>query len=151
DANVADTTALNQGKNQFQKFFRDSVAVVPDENGKLREPGKKKRGLFGLRSAEDTDEFVPINVSLGGGSAPAAQSAPQPAPEPAPRPEPAPQPPARSPAKKQNLLAGLFGGDAVTEEIVIPEERTTERPAAAQPAAPQPATPQEEVWHSKYT
>ena len=39
----------------------------------------------------------------------------------------------------------------MTEEIVIPEERTTERPAAAQPAAPQPATPQEEVWHSKYT
>ena len=39
----------------------------------------------------------------------------------------------------------------MTEEIVIPEERTTERPAAAQPAAPQPAAPQEEVWHSKYT
>ena len=157
DANVADTTALNQGKNQFQKFFRDSVAVVPDEKGKLREPGKKKRGLFGLRSAEDTDEFVPINVSLGGGSAPAEPSSQPPAPEPvqqvnpASQPEPAPQPPARSPAKKQNLLAGLFGGDAVTEEIVIPEERTTERPAAAQPAAPQPAAPQEEVWHSKYT
>ena len=40
----------------------------------------------------------------------------------------------------------------MTEEIVIPEERTEERPA---PAVPQPQTPQNEaegqVWHSKYT
>ena len=158
DANVADTTALNQGKNQFQKFFRDSVAVVPDENGKLREPGKKKRGLFGLRSAEDTDEFVPINVSLGGGAsqAEAPRPAPEPEPQPGPQPGPAPQPqpaaPARSPAKKQNPLSGWFSGGSVTEEIVIPEERTEERPA---PAVPQPQTPQNEadgqVWHSKYT
>ena len=71
-ADAADTQALNQGKNQFQKFFRDSVAVVPGEDGKIRDPSRKKRGLFGLKSAEDTDEFVPINVSLGGG-----QQAPQ--------------------------------------------------------------------------
>ena len=42
----ADSDALNLGKNQFQKFFKNSVAVVPDEKGRLREPGKKKRGLF---------------------------------------------------------------------------------------------------------
>lgn len=77
DANVADTEALNQGKKQFQKFFQDSVAVVPDANGKIREPGKKKRGLFGLKSADDTDEFVPINVSLGGGAAAHSEPAPE--------------------------------------------------------------------------
>ena len=56
------------------------------------------------------------------------------------------------PAKKQNPLSGWFSGGSVTEEIVIPEERTEERPA---PAVPQPQTPQNEaegqVWHSKYT
>ena len=30
DGGNADAAALNQGKNQFQKFFKDSVAVVPD-------------------------------------------------------------------------------------------------------------------------
>ena len=66
DANVADTTALNQGKKPVPEIFPAIPSPsCPDENGKLREPGKKKRGLFGLRSAEDTDEYVPINVSLG--------------------------------------------------------------------------------------
>lgn len=158
----ADTDALNQGKNQFQKFFRDSVAVVPDEKGKIREPGKKKRGLFGLKSAEDTDEFVPINVSLGGGSSsqvsepqeetPAAQQE-----EYFPDREPA-QPESR-PAKKHGLLGGLFGGrESTTEEIVIPEARQEEPPVtyhASRQAAPAPEEPQgstvENVWHSKYT
>ena len=58
--------ALNQGKEQFQQFFGKTAAVLPDAHGKLREPGRKKRGLFGLGKAEDTGQFVPINVSLGG-------------------------------------------------------------------------------------
>lgn len=157
----ADTDALNQGKNQFQKFFRDSVAVVPDEKGKIREPGKKKRGLFGLKTAEDTDEFVPINVSLGGGSQ--TQEEPEQEPE-----EETPQEeyfpdrePVRSapPAKKHGLLGGLFGSrESNTEEIVIPEARQEEPPATyrAQRRAPEPQVETqgdtvENVWHSKYT
>lgn len=155
-ADAADTQALNQGKNQFQKFFRDSVAVVPGEDGKIRDPSRKKRGLFGLKSAEDTDEFVPINVSLGGG-----QQAPQ-EPEQAPAEEYFPDreaeremaPPAQRAAKKHGFLGGLFGGRDTTEEIVIPEPRQEEpRPVyhkeqqAAQPAE----DTVEHVWHSKYT
>ncbi len=158
----ADTDALNQGKNQFQKFFRDSVAVVPDEKGKIREPGKKKRGLFGLKSAEDTDEFVPINVSLGGGASfPAGE--PQ-AETPAVQqeeyfPDREPVQPEPQPARKHGLLGGLFGGrESATEEIVIPEARQEEPPVTyrgARTAAPEPEEPQgdtvENVWHSKYT
>ena len=44
DGSAADTDALNQGKNQFQKFFKNSVAVVPDEKGRMPKPEKKKRG-----------------------------------------------------------------------------------------------------------
>lgn len=166
----ADTDALNQGKNQFQKFFRDSVAVVPDEKGKIREPHKKKRGLFGLKSAEDTDQFVPIHVSLSGNSA----EEPQPeshtgetVPPPEAReyfPDREPQPaPAAHPAKKQGLFGGLFARDTMSEEIVIPQERQEEtvsrpQPHTARPAARAEEEPEEKegdtvqsVWHSKYT
>ena len=164
DGGSADADALNQGKNQFQKFFKDSVAVVPDEKGRLREPGKKKRGLFGLKAADDTGEFVPINVSLGGAPtghtsweqeeatydrADAAQEyypdAPQPAPTPA------------EPPKKKNRW-GMFGhtNKAATEELVIPEARV-EEPTPQRAPAPQPQaqvedeTSTREVWRSKYT
>lgn len=157
----ADTDALNQGKNQFQKFFRDSVAVVPDEKGKIREPGKKKRGLFGLKSAEDTDEFVPINVSLGGGSQGQEEPARE-AVEEAPQEEYFPdREPVREapPVKKHGLLGGLFGGrDSSTEEIVIPEARQEEPSSvyhvpqrAQEPAAEPQGDTVENVWHSKYT
>lgn len=155
DADVADTDALNQGKNQFQKFFRDSVAVVPDANGKIREPGKKKRGLFGLKSAEDTDEFVPINVSLGGGGQ-SEERRQEPDPQEEYFPDREPEMPAAQPAKKRGFLGGLFGGrDSNTEEIVIPEARQEEPPAvyhaAQQPEEPQGGDTVENVWHSKYT
>ena len=64
-----DAESLDQGKNEFKRFFKTSVAVVPDENGRLHEPGKKKRSLFGLKHAEDTGAFEPINVTMGGGRA----------------------------------------------------------------------------------
>ena len=64
-----DAESLDQGKNEFKRFFGTSVAVVPDENGRLHEPGKKKRSLFGLKHAEDTGAFEPINVTMGGGRA----------------------------------------------------------------------------------
>lgn len=126
----ADTAALNEGKNQFQKFFKDSVAVVPDENGRLREPGKKKRGLFGMASAEETDEFVPINVSLGSD-----------APAKAPDPIPAEEEPEHAAPKKRGLF-GLFGR----------REEPEETPAPA-PAEPQPASGEDTgaVLRSKYT
>lgn len=162
----ADTDALNEGKNQFQKFFRDSVAVVPDENGKIREPGRKKRGLFGLKSAEDTDEFVPINVSLGGGTQQEESASEQEAPASLPQqpqeeyfPDREPVRAEPKPAKKHGFLGGLFGSrDSTTEEIVIPEARQEEpasvyhaqRQEALQPEEPQGDTV-ENVWRSKYT
>lgn len=105
----ADSDALNLGKNQFQKFFKNSVAVVPDEKGRLREPGKKKRGLFGMKYADDTGEFVPINVSLGGGSTAPKQPRQN-------RPRRRNTTPTRNPlpppaaAKKHGFFRGLFGG-----------------------------------------
>ena len=161
DGGNADAAALNQGKNQFQKFFKDSVAVVPDENGRLREPGKKKRGLFGLKAADDTGEFVPINVSLGGAPtgrtdwereeaafdrADAAQEYYPDAPQPAPTPTGLP--------KKKNRW-GMFGHNKeTTEELVIPEARV-EEPVPQRAPAMQPQTEDEtstrEVWRSKYT
>lgn len=83
---AAGTQQLNEGKEQFQQFFGKSAAVLPDENGKLRDPSQKRRGIFGLGKAEDTGEFVPINVSLGGRRA--AEPAPEPQPAPAPQPDP---------------------------------------------------------------
>ncbi|MBM6716037.1 hypothetical protein H6B15_05125 [Gemmiger formicilis] len=90
-ADHADTHALNEGKEQFQQFFGKTAAVLPDSDGKLRDPSRRKRGFFGLGKAEDTGEFVPINVSLGGRR---EEPAPQPEPEPEEEPytEPAPQP-----------------------------------------------------------
>ena len=159
DGSAADTDALNQGKNQFQKFFKNSVAVVPDEKGRMPKPEKKKRGFLGLKHAEDTGAFVPINVSLSGKNAeyeddPAMQQEYYPDQEPE-------QPPQRSaePRRKQGFLGGFFAPEEETEELMIPEERA-EEPARTAPA-PQPVCPAEseteredptqEVWRSKYT
>lgn len=159
DGSAADTDALNQGKNQFQKFFKNSVAVVPDEKGRMPKPEKKKRGFLGLKHAEDTGAFVPINVSLSGKNAeyeddPAMQQEYYPDLEPE-------QPPRRSaePRRKQGFLGGFFAPEEETEELMIPEERA-EEPARPAPA-PQPVCPAEseidredptqEVWRSKYT
>ena len=159
DGSAADTDALNQGKNQFQKFFKNSVAVVPDEKGRMPKPEKKKRGFLGLKHAEDTGAFVPINVSLSGKNAeyeddPAMQQEYYPDQEPE-------QPPQRSaePRRKQGFLGGFFAPEEETEELMIPEERAEEpaRPAPApQPVCPaEPETdredPTQEVWRSKYT
>lgn len=163
DGSAADTDALNQGKNQFQKFFRDSVAVVPDESGKIREPGRKKRGLFGLKSAEDTDEFVPINVSLGGNAQPEEEADEEPAAtmpsqkeEYFPDREPVQSTPQQP--KKHGFLGGLFGSRDNTEEIVIPEARQEEPQSvyrARRVPEPEPVESQgdtvENVWRSKYT
>lgn len=159
DGSAADTDALNQGKNQFQKFFKNSVAVVPDEKGRMPKPEKKKRGFLGLKHAEDTGAFVPINVSLSGKNAeyeddPAMLQEYYPDQEPE-------QPPQRSaePRRKQGFLGGFFAPEEETEELMIPEERA-EEPARTAPA-PQPVCPAEseteredptqEVWRSKYT
>lgn len=159
DGSAADTDALNQGKNQFQKFFKNSVAVVPDEKGRMPKPEKKKRGFLGLKHAEDTGAFVPINVSLSGKNAeyeddPAMQQEYYPDQEPE-------QPPQRSaePRRKQGFLGGFFAPEEETEELMIPEERA-EEPARTAPA-PQTVRPAEsetehedptqEVWRSKYT
>ena len=159
DGSAADTDALNQGKNQFQKFFKNSVAVVPDEKGRMPKPEKKKRGFLGLKHAEDTGAFVPINVSLSGKNAeyeddPAMKQEYYPDQEPE-------QPPQRSaePRRKQGFLGGFFAPEEETEELMIPEERA-EEPARTAPA-PQPICPAEpetdredptqEVWRSKYT
>lgn len=159
DGSAADTDALNQGKNQFQKFFKNSVAVVPDEKGRMPKPEKKKRGFLGLKHAEDTGAFVPINVSLSGKNAeyeddPAMQQEYYPDQEPE-------QPPQRSaePRRKQGFLGGFFAPEEETEELMIPEERA-EEPARTAPAPQtvrlaEPETehedPTQEVWRSKYT
>ncbi len=120
----ADSDALNLGKNQFQKFFKNSVAVVPDEKGRLREPGKKKRGLFRMKYADDTGEFVPINVSLGGGStAPKQPTRTACAGGILPRRGTRSRPPARS--QKHGFSAACSAGKG-TEELMIPEERVEE-------------------------
>ena len=150
----ADSDALNLGKNQFQKFFKNSVAVVPDEKGRLREPGKKKRGLFGMKYADDTGEFVPINVSLGGGSTAPKQPTPEPPAQEEYYPDEEPAPARQPAAKKHGFFGGLFGGEGETEELMIPEERV-EEPTLSRPAVTQPApaedTSTQEVWRSKYT
>ena len=101
--------ALNQGKQQFQRFFSESAAIVPDEKGRLHDPSRKKRGFLGLGSVQDTDEFVPINVSLTGDrAAPAAPAAEEPAAE-----EPAAEEPAApaKPAADPNAVRELYVDD----------------------------------------
>ena len=152
-----DAESLDQGKNEFKRFFKTSVAVVPDENGRLHEPGKKKRSLFGLKHAEDTGAFEPINVTMGGGRA-VGQAEPEEEYYPDAELEPTPAQPARS-AKKHGFFGSLFDREEETEELMIPEERA-EEPARTAPA-PQPVRPAEteteredptqEVWRSKYT
>ena len=160
DGDVSDTGALNEGKADFQRFFADSVAVVPDEKGRLRDPGKKKRGFFGLKSADDTDHFEPINVSLGSGhsSEPAAHTPAQPvqAEEFFPDEAEAAQTPAPRPARKHGFFNSLFGGDDgyadATDELMIPEERQDEPTLAPLPSAPRPAQETGSgFWRSKYT
>ena len=158
EGDVSDTTALNEGKADFQRFFADSVAVVPDEKGRFHDTGKKKRGLFGLKSADDTDHFEPINVSLGGGHTNAPAQAPiQMEEEYFPDEAEAEQAPAPKPARKQGFFSSLFGGGSAndtdsTEELMIPEERQDEPTLAPLPTAAQPE-PQTStnVWRSKYT
>ena len=152
-----DAESLDQGKNEFKRFFRTSVAVVPDENGRLHEPGKKKRSLFGLKHAEDTGAFEPINVTMGGGRA-VGQEKPEEEYYPDAELEPTPAQPARS-AKKHGFFGSLFDREEETEELMIPEERA-EEPARTAPV-PQTVRPAEseaeredptqEVWRSKYT
>ena len=169
-----DAESLDQGKNEFKRFFGTSVAVVPDENGRLHEPGKKKRSLFGLKHAEDTGAFEPINVTMGGGRA-VGQAEPEEEYYPDAELEPTPAQPARS-AKKHGFFGSLFDREEETEELMIPEERAEEpspyRPgaavppqqpvqtpsAAAVPVQPEPSVPPaqeetstQEVWRSKYT
>lgn len=169
-----DAESLDQGKNEFKRFFGTSVAVVPDENGRLHEPGKKKRSLFGLKHAEDTGAFEPINVTMGGGRA-VGQAEPEEEYYPDAELEPTPAQPARS-AKKHGFFGSLFDREEETEELMIPEERAEEpspyRPgaavppqqpvqtpsAAAVPVQPEPPVPPaqeetstQEVWRSKYT
>ena len=169
-----DAESLDQGKNEFKRFFGTSVAVVPDENGRLHEPGKKKRSLFGLKHAEDTGAFEPINVTMGGGRA-VGQEEPEEEYYPDAELEPTPAPPTRS-AKKHGFFGNLFDREEETEELMIPEDRAEEpspyRPGAAVPAQqpvqtpsaadvpvqPEPPVPPaqeetstQEVWRSKYT
>ena len=112
----ADQKALNQGKKQFQRFFAESAAVVPDEKGRIRPAGKKKRGLFGMPSAEDTGEFVPINVSLGGSRQ--EEYFPD-------APEEEPEPEERPARRKGGFLSGLFGGNRAEPEDELAEDTGT--------------------------
>ena len=127
-----DAESLDQGKNEFKRFFGTSVAVVPDENGRLHEPGKKKRSLFGLKHAEDTGAFEPINVTMGGGRA-VGQAEPEEEYYPDAELEPTPAQPARS-AKKHGFFGSLFDREEETEELMIPEERA-EEPSPYRPGA----------------
>lgn len=158
EGDVSNTTALNEGKADFQRFFADSVAVVPDEKGRFHDTGKKKRWPFGLKPADDTDHFEPINVSLGGGHTDApAQSSYQTEDEYFPDEAEAEQAPPLKPARKHGFLNSLFGGGSsadtdATDELMIPEERQDEPTMAPlRPAIqPDPET-STNVWRSKYT
>ena len=158
EGDVSNTTALNEGKADFQRFFADSVAVVPDEKGRFHDTGKKKRWPFGLKPADDTDHFEPINVSLGGGHTDApVQSSYQTEDEYFPDEAEAEQAPPLKPARKHGFLNSLFGGGSsadtdATDELMIPEERQDEPTMAPlRPAIqPDPET-STNVWRSKYT
>lgn len=116
-----DQRALNRGKQQFQDFFGESAAVLPDEKGRLVDPSKKKK-RFGLGSAADTGAFVPISL-LGDADTQDAGREPEPEPE-------------HAAPRKPGLLARLFGGTA-RREAPQPE------PEEPQAAAPTEALPTE--------
>lgn len=143
-ADHADTHALNEGKEQFQQFFGKTAAVLPGEDGKLRDPSRRKRGIFGLSKAEDTGEFVPINVSLGGRR---EEPTPQPETEPEPEPEeeryvqPEPQP-------EEEYIQDADDFDDGEAAAPVMEE-----PAPAPEPEPEPALQapvQKTVYHSKH-
>ena len=159
DGDTTDSTAFVERKDQFKKFFEKSVAVVPDENGKIKIPesGKKRRGLFGFggeEPSEDTGEFVPINISMKG------KTKKKPAeiqPDPDDLDEPLEEMPAHAAAAGKKKKRGLFGRGKAEEDLYIPEPReetvtsldiTVHRrdPAPAQPAE----QPEAKVYHSKY-
>ena len=133
-ADPADTNALNEGKEQFQQFFGKTAAVLPDEDGKLRDPSRRKRGLFGLGKAEDTGEFVPINVSLGGRR---EESDSRPEPEEEPYTEPEEMPETRQPVPDAD--------EADDGEAVAPvAESPVSRPEPEEP------TVEKKVYHSHH-
>lgn len=106
----ADQSALNMAKNQFQGFFEESAAVLPDEKGHLQDPARKKRGPFGLNSVQDSGEFVPINVSLTGTQAQPENNGSDAATQ------------VREP-KKRNFFSRLFGGKEKSEDLDVPQPR----------------------------
>ena len=166
--NTDNTTQLSQRKNQFQRFFEESIAVVPGKNGKLPHEKKRRKGLFGRSgdTGELTEEFVPINVSLRGRRA--EEPAPQPEEEPAAAAaEPADTAPDDTPAeepraRKRGLFAGLFArrteedtGTLYEEEEPAPAAPEKEPAPPAEEAAPAPepapeSAPEKYVYRSKY-
>ena len=167
---TSDSTAIFERKEQFKNFFKESVAVVPDENGRIKQPAKpkKRRGLFGFggeteETGDVTDEFVPINVAMTPGARrkPAEEEPPLTASAPEPELEEdafgSTAPRGEEPPKRKKR--GLFGRRRQQEEeLVIPEAReetihtslnigVPARPVQAVPAE-QPAP--ERVYHSKY-
>lgn len=132
----ASTHALNEGKEQFQQFFGKTAAVLPDADGKIRDPSShRKRGIFGLGRAEDSGQFVPINVFLGGRREEVAPQPEEPETE---------QPPEEAP---QTLVPQ-------PEETYMEDEDDFDDGEAAAPAgrepepAPQETEPPKTVYHS---
>ena len=164
-----DNSQLSQRKNQFQKFFEESVAVVPGEDGRMpAEKKRKKRGIFGFGGGGDTgeitDEFVPINVSLTGRRA--DEPAPEPE-EPQDRPDAAEGPAPAEPPRRRRGLFGLFGGkderpaypDDTAGDLYGDGSQDDARPEPAQDAQPEPVPaprpepepePEKYVYRSKY-
>nr|WP_317401227.1 hypothetical protein [uncultured Gemmiger sp.] len=140
-ADHANTSALNEGKEQFQQFFGKTAAVLPGEDGKLRDPSThRKRGLFGLGRAEDSGQFVPINVSLGG-----RREEPLPQPEEPEQPEP--QEETYTPATQQPEP------EAYTDDADEYDDGEAAAPVHAEPApapAPEPETSHKTVYHSQH-
>ena len=111
------TDELALRKNQFQEFFEESVAVVPDANGKLPPERKsgKKRGLF--KRAEDTAEITPIRVSVFGDKDAV--------------PEDGGEETGRQRSRKKKGFFGLFGGrseEPEDEEETVFEPEEEENP-----------------------
>lgn len=140
-ADHANTHALNEGKEQFQQFFGKTAAVVPGADGKLKDPSThRKRGLFGLGRAEDSGQFVPINISLGG-----RREEPEPEPEEDTYVQPEPQP-------EQTYAEDADAFD--DGEAVMPEAETPAPEPQPEPEPePQPEPPADKktVYHSQHT